>query len=69
MKHLIIIPLLIMSLISSPSWGETLRDLVKREGVFYKRFTDVPFTGKVEGKQRGSIKNGWREGSWEYYYE
>ena len=29
--------------------GETMDDLVKREGIYYKKFTDVPFTGKTTG--------------------
>ena len=44
-------------------------DLVQREGTYYKKFTDVPFTGQVEGKQQGSFKNGLREGSWVSYWE
>ena len=44
-------------------------DLVEREGTYYKKFTDVPFTGQVEGKRQGSFKNGEREGSWVGYHE
>ena len=44
-------------------------DLVYREGTYYKKFTDVPFTGQVEGKRQGSFKNGKHEGSWVGYYE
>ena len=43
-------------------------DLVEREGTVYKKFSDVPFTGQVEGMKQGSLKNGLREGSWEEYY-
>ena len=54
----------------SPSvvMGETLADLVKRNGLIYKKFTDVPFTGKVTGNQQGSVKNGKEEGAWAYYF-
>ena len=48
--------------------GETLADLVKRNGLIYKKFTDVPFTGKVTGNQQGSVKNGKEEGAWAYYF-
>ena len=58
-----------MSFISSPSWSETINDLVQREGTYYKKFTDVPFTGKTEGKEQGSFKNGLREGPWVVYHE
>ena len=42
-------------------------DLVKREGIFYKKFTDVPFTGEVTGKGQGSIKDGKQTGPWVRY--
>ena len=44
-------------------------DLVEREGTYYKKFTDVPFTGQVEGKRQGSFKNGKHEGSWVGYHD
>ena len=44
-------------------------DLVQREGTYYKKFSDVPFTGKTEGKEQGSFKNGLREGPWVGYWE
>ena len=31
-------------------------DLVKREGIYYQKFTDVPFTRKVTGKEKESFK-------------
>ena len=72
MKHILIITLAIlaiMSFISSPSWSETVDDLVEREGTVYKKFSDVPFTGRVEGKAKGSFKNGKQEGSWIGYHD
>ena len=44
-------------------------DLVEREGLYYKKFTDVPFTGKVEGKEQGSFKDGEKDGSWITYHD
>mgnify|MGYP000844846537 CR=1 FL=1 len=44
-------------------------DLVQRDGLHYKKFTDVPFTGKTTGQQQGKIKNGKREGHWVSYHE
>ena len=44
-------------------------DLVEREGLYYKQFTDVPFTGEVTGDKQGSLKNGKKEGTWVYYHE
>jgi hypothetical protein len=44
-------------------------DLVYREGTYYKKFTDVPFTGEVEGWGQRSFKNGLREGYWVSYWD
>ena len=47
----------------------TLDDLVKTDGLFYKKFTDVPFTGKITGSEQGKIKNGKKEGPWVVYHD
>ena len=45
-------------------------DLVERDGLYYKKFTDVPFTGEVEGKKhQGFVKDGKRVGSWVEYHD
>jgi len=44
-------------------------DFVRREGLFYKKFTEVPFTGMVAGKAQGKIRNGKRYGPWVDYHE
>ena len=44
-------------------------DLVETNGLYYKKFTDVPFTGKVTGQLNGKIKNGKRRGLWKIYYD
>ena len=70
MRGLSIIPLVLMSLVSFPSWGLTMDDLVQREGLYYQKFTDVPFTGEIdEGLERGELKNGNQEGQWVRYHE
>ena len=61
--------LLILLSLSFPSVGETIGDLVKREGIYYKKFSDVPFTGKVEGLVQGSFKDGLTEGLWVEYHD
>ncbi len=60
--------LLILLSLSIPSLGETWGDLVEREGLFYKKFTDVPFTGEVAGLQEGFLKDGKRQGSWAFHH-
>jgi antitoxin component YwqK of YwqJK toxin-antitoxin module len=54
---------------ASAVWSETMDDLVKRDGLYYKKFNNVPFTGKVEGKSQGSFKNGKRNGYWFEYHK
>ena len=56
MKHITtLITVLFISLLSSPSWSETVTmdDLVRRNGLFYKKFTDVTFTEEFFGKMFG----------------
>ena len=64
-----LLTILFISLLSSPSWSMTIDDLVTREGIYYQKFTDVPFNGKITGRQQGSVKDGKREGSWVFYHE
>ena len=46
-----------------------MKDLVITDGLHYKKFTDVPFTGKVTGKEQGSFKNGKKDGLWVRYHD
>ena len=48
-------------------WGDLVFN--EREGVFYKKFTDVPFSGTVTGSQQGKLKNGKWDGPWVSYWE
>ena len=50
-KTLITFFTFLFCLTSSVGWGEKSTDLVKRNGVFYKKFSNLPFTGKVFGIQ------------------
>ena len=68
MKHLLIIFSL---LLTSVSWSKSIdsKDLVKRDGLYYEKFTDKPFTGKVTGLKQGKIKKGKIKGKWNEYWE
>ena len=68
MRHALASLVIALFLFPSIAFGETMDDLVKRDGIYYKKFTDVPFTGKVKGKTQGSLKNGKRYGAWVRYY-
>ena len=71
MKHILAPILLLVFLFPTLALSEevTLDDLVERKGLYYKKFTDVPFSGKVTGGGQGEIKNGKREGPWVSYFE
>ena len=61
--------LILITLLSSPGWSTPFNELVERDGLFYKKFTDVPFTGEVTGNYRlGYIKDGKRDGAWVAYW-
>ena len=56
--------------------GETMDDLVKRDGLYYKNFTDVPFTGKIvdyhpngQLRKKETHKDGKKDGLWVFYGE
>ena len=64
-----LLTILFISLLSSPSWSVTFGDLVERDGLYYEKFTDVPFNGQVTGVEQGSFKSGKREGAWIDYWD
>ncbi|MEL0138268.1 MAG: hypothetical protein VW806_12415 [Halieaceae bacterium] len=62
--------LLALSLTASAAFATSMDDLVKREGLYYKKFTDTPFTGLVdEGKTQGEFQKGVRNGTQWFYTE
>ena len=83
MKKLTLILSLMFSVMSSsPSYAEGLickftgwncpvdfKDLVGRKGLYYKKFSDVPFTGKTTGKTQGTFKNGKKDGPFVDYWD
>ena len=45
-------------------------DLVQREGLYYKKFTEVPFTGEITGQMlQGQFESGKEEGSQVWYHD
>ncbi len=69
MKRFLAPILLLTLLFPTFAIGETMDDLVERDGIHYKKFSDTPFTGKVTAQTQGSLKNGKRDGPWVYYRE
>ena len=70
MRHTLASLVLALFLFPSIAFGETMNDLIFRssDGLYYKRYTEVPFTGKVTGKEQGIFKNGMRVGLWVHYH-
>ena len=72
MRHILTSVFLIVLLFPALALGgKTIKveDLVLRNGLFFKKFSDVPFTGKITGKVQGSFKEGKQDGPWVYYHE
>ena len=69
MKRILASLVLMVLLFPALALGETMDDLVKRDGLFYKKFTVVPFTGKITGTTQGAVRNGKEEGPWVYYHD
>ena len=68
-KLLITFFTVLFCLTSSVGWSLEYKDLVERDRVYYKKFSDVPFTGKTTGQEQGTFKNGKKEGSWLGYWD
>ena len=49
--------------------SETLDDLVVRDGLYYKKFNEAPFSGEITGLSMGTFKNGKVDGTWVGYYD
>ena len=63
-------PILLLTLLfPALAFGETIDDLVITNGLYYKKYTDVPFTGKTTGKIQRSFKDGKEHGPWVVYYK
>ena len=67
MKYLIIIFSLLFHSLSS-SKDIYFKDLLKKDGIFYEKFSDTPFTGKVTGLLEGTLKKGMKYGEFIKYY-
>jgi hypothetical protein len=69
MKHILAPIFALVLLFPSLALGDTVDwdGLVERDGLWYERFTNVPFTGEVMGQGQGQIKDGKQEGPWVWY--
>jgi antitoxin component YwqK of YwqJK toxin-antitoxin module len=69
MKRILAPILLLTLLFPALAFGVTLDDLVVRDGLHYKKFSDVPFTGRITGKEQGSFRSGKEDGPWIGYHD
>jgi len=58
MKKQFLFPILLLSLISTHCLSETMDDLYVQDGIYYKKFTETPFTGEITEEVQGNYKNG-----------
>ena len=57
MRHILTSVVLIVLLFPALTLGETVKfeDLMVREGLFYKKFLDIPFTGRTTGMEQWTL--------------
>ena len=48
--------------------SETMGDLSRKKGIYYKKNSNIPFSGNINGNFKGQIHNGKKEGTWVRYY-
>ena len=53
-----------------------MENLVKRDGRWFKKFTEIPFTGQIiehhdngQLKEKGNYRNGEKEGAWSFHHD
>ena len=63
-----LLTLLFISL-SNPSWSETKDDLVERNNLTWKKFSDVPFSRVLKGQWDGEFKDGKKVGLRRIYHD
>lgn len=47
----------------------TFAELFLREGLYYKPFSNVPFSGELGGQVTGRLSDGMMEGEWLFYFD
>ena len=63
MKHILAPIFALVLLFPSLALGDTVDwdGLVERDGIYYKKFTDVPFTGEVTGQRQGQTNQDFKD--------
>ena len=61
--------LLALVVVSTPSFSETMENLVLRDGLYYHPSGRQPFSGEITGKNQGSFIGGLRHGVWVHFHD
>jgi uncharacterized protein len=65
--------LVILTVLFAPSLAVAeevkIDDLVETDGLFYKKFSTEPFTGKTEGRKQYTFRRGKKHGPYAFFYE
>ncbi len=71
MKFLSLLPTTLFLFSSPVVWSEEVDyyDLIERDGLTYKKFSEQPFTGTVCCYWKGEVIKGKREGKWTRWYD
>tara|TARA_R110000823_G_scaffold61753_1_gene146954 strand:- start:214 stop:699 length:486 start_codon:yes stop_codon:yes gene_type:complete len=67
LRYLLVLLLFLPALVSAETVDYS--DLIDKNGVFYKKFTNVPFTGRTSGRFQWTYKDGKEHGPFEAYHE
>jgi antitoxin component YwqK of YwqJK toxin-antitoxin module len=71
MKRILAPILLLTLLFPALAFGETIEfhTLLKTDGLYYRPFNQVPFTGNVTGVYQGYLENGKKQGPWSDFWD
>ena len=71
MKYLFFILPTLFSFQTPSVWCEEVDylELLKRDGLYYKNFSEEPFTGTSVGEWRGEVIKGKEQGTWTIWYD
>mgnify|MGYP001167612334 CR=1 FL=1 len=59
----------LLCLSASVVWSGNIDNLVMRDGIIYKKFTEKPFTGSVIGLATGKVEEGIKVGEWTFWHK
>ena len=68
MRYIITLLTCLFILLPHVVLSETINELVSRDGLYYKKLSDVPFTGKTNGSEQCQFKNGKKQGLYVSYH-